>query len=458
MLQSILEDRFDCTAVIVIFALLAAIGLVIVHGDQIGIGVQSYGPTTQGSSRATIRVLFDEPLEPKSLTSRFSIAPAVQGSLSVSQNQLVFRPAQAFQPGQDYRVTVNAGIQASTGRVLKQDLHWQFHVTSPRIVYLGPADKNLRNLYSIDPSSGVTRQITSSQEGVLDFDVAPDGSSIAYSELQPQGTANLMLWDTATETSRLLYECLHAACSSPIWRPDGSAIAFQRIDLNPVGTGPGAYRVWILDMITGTAQPLFKDTQQLGYMPRWSPDGLKLAVFNTNMGGISIHDFKTGQDAVIQSDQGELGQFSPDGKWIYFPRVVSVGNDQSVVHLVLVDLASGLNVQHDLVPDNDLSDDVEAVWLPDSKSLIVARRLDPSGNSGPQLYQIEVESGKTTPLIVDPEYSQSNLRLSPLGDVLLMQRFAQNQSGARPELWSYNLNTHELKRIVENAGVPGWMP
>jgi len=45
-----------------------------------------------------------------------------------------------------------------------------------------------------------------------------------------------------------------------------------------------------------------------------------------------------------------------------------------VTHLVLVDVSGDLFIQHDLIPDSDPNDDVEAAWLPDSKRLIVSRR------------------------------------------------------------------------------------
>jgi Tol biopolymer transport system component len=458
MLQSIAGDRFERAVIAVIVILLAAIGVVIVHGDQLGLVVQRYTPIDQGSSRTAITVTLDEPIVPGSLPGHFSINPAIPGKLSVSQNQIQFKPAQMLQLGQTYSVTFNAGIRASSGRTLKQDLSWQFHVRPPNVVYLGPADNNLRNLYTLDPETSTTQQITASIQGVLDFGVAPDGSAIAYSELQPEGNSNLMLWEASTGKSRLLYACPHQSCNSPTWRPDSAALAFELIDLNAIGTGPSASRVWILDITSGTANPLFRDNQQLGYMPRWSPDGSRLAVFDANTGGIVIHDFKTEKDHLIRSTEGELGQFSPDGNWLYYPRVVDIDASHSVIHLVLVDLSSNLFVQHDLIPDSDQSDETEAIWLSDSKGLIVARRLDASGNSGPQLYKIDISTGETTPLITDLAYAQSNLQLSPLGDVLLMQRFAFDQSGARPALWSYNLTTHELKRVVENAGIAGWLP
>jgi Tol biopolymer transport system component len=454
-------DRLDRVMVVAIGLLLAAIGAVIVRGDQVGIAVQSYSPINKASSRASIQVAFDETLVSASVESNFKLIPPVQGRLFVSQNQVTFRPTEPLTQGQEYTVTLKAGVQSSTGRLLKNDVQWRFRVAPPRVVYLGPVDSIVQNLYLADPSEKQAPQpLTTSKEGVIGYDVSPDGSSIVYAQLEAHGPANLYVWDTASATSRLLYECKDAACSGPVWRPDGGAVAFEKVELNS-GTGmpPGAPRVWVYDVASNTAKPLFSDNQQLGFMPRWSPDGRRLAVFNVNAGGIVIHDFTSGQDSVIPTVGNEVGAFSPDGKWLYFPKVVSITNSQYATHLVLVDVSAQPYVQHDLIPDSDPSDDVEAAWLPDSKAMIVARRLPHAQGTAPtQLYVIDIASQKATPLVVDPAYSQSNMSVNPTGDTVLFQRFPLGKSGARPELWTVNLKTKALQMVAPDGSAPGWLP
>jgi Tol biopolymer transport system component len=379
------------------------------------------------------------------------------------QDQLTFQPSEAFKQGQDYTVTVRAGVQGSAGRTLKQDVQWQFRVTAPLILYAGPVDNIVQNLFVIDPSQlDSPRQLTNAAKGVVGYDIASDGSGVVYSEVQDDGSTKLKLLDTSTGQSRIVYDCPDATCTAPAWRPDGGAVAFERVELNlGTGIGPGVTRVWVLDVATGNASPLFKDNQQLGYSPHWSPDGTKLAVFNLNAGGIVIHDFTNQTDQTIPTVQGEVGDFSPDGKWISFPKVVDLGGNNFVTHLVLVDISGGQYVQHDLVPDNDQANDVESAWMPDSKHLVVARRpqsTDVTSMAGTQLYNVEIDSGKATPIVVDPAYSNSSITLSPSGDTILFQRFPFDKPGARTELWTYNMTTQALTKIVENANFGHWLP
>jgi Tol biopolymer transport system component len=455
-------ERFDLVIAVVCLALAVMIGFVIARGDQLGIIIQSYGPVEMGSSRAQIRITFDEPVEQASIEANVIVDPPVPGAFSVTQNLVVFSPSQPLRQGQDYTVVVRAGIQATTGRTLKQNVQWRFRVSPPRIVYLGPVDSIVQNLYLIDPSmaGGEALKLTDSKEGVISFDVAPDGSAIVYEQWQPQGTSNLYLFDIATRTSHLFYDCKDAVCSAPSWRPDGGAIAFERADLNSgTGMAAGAPRVWVLDLAADTARPLFPDSQKLGYGARWSPDSRRLAVFSVTAGGIVVHDFANGKDSPIETVQGEVGEFSPDSKWLFFPKVLQLPDKRFVTHLVLVDISAEPYVQHDLVSDNDPSDDVGAMWLPDSKHLIVLRRpAGPDGIARAQLYRVEIGTGKATPLTDDATYGQSNLSLNPTGETIVFQRFPLGKPGARPEIWTFRLTTGELQRIVVNGAMPNWLP
>src|SRR5258708_26559265 len=172
-----------------------------------------------------------------------------------------------------------------------------------------------------------------------------------------------------------------------------------------------------------------------------------------------VHDFSTGQDQIIPTLQGEIGRFSPDGRWLFYPKVIKLGNNHYVTHVVLVDVWRTPFVRHDLLPDTDANDDVEAAWQPNSKGLIVVRRIpEAPAMSAPQLYGVTLATGSVTPLVVDLNYTNGNLVFDPTGEVLLFQRVLQANISARPELWTYNLKTHQLERIAHNASFARWLP
>src|SRR5437660_9235117 len=93
-------DRFDWTVLIAVMTLLTAIGGVVVHGDQVGIRVQGFGPSGSVSSRSSVHVVFGETLDATSAQSHFVIDPPVPGQLMVTGDQLTFRPQVPLLPGQ----------------------------------------------------------------------------------------------------------------------------------------------------------------------------------------------------------------------------------------------------------------------------------------------------------------------------------------------------------------------
>jgi Tol biopolymer transport system component len=200
---------------------------------------------------------------------------------------------------------------------------------------------------------------------------------------------------------------------------------------------------------------LFKDNQQLGYMPRWSPDSHRIAVFSVSAGGIVVHDFNTAQNQVIAASQGEVGNFSPDGRWLSFPRIVALGGTQYAVHVMLADLWSEPYTVRPLIADSEAANDVEAVWRSDGQGLIVARQPPTRKiTQGSALYSVDLTTGVATLLVPDEGYEQSNLTIRD--DLLVFQRVALGDMNARPEVWVYHLGTQESRRIAHDGVFPRW--
>src|SRR5258708_3675737 len=242
-------DRFDKVSIGVVVSLLMVSGVVIVRGGQLGVRVVSYARTGTASSGTRLQVTFEEPIDLASVGPRLTIDPDVPGQVIQTQQGIAFVPVQPFQPGRDYSVTLRPGIVSTTGRTLKDAVHWQFHVRAPRIIYLGPMDQPNENLYEIDPAApGQPVQLTNNALGINSYDVLPDGSKIVYAEQLDGSTSNLYVWDESTRASNVLYKCENARCLDPVWRPDGSMVAFEKIMLT--GTVFQPPRIWLFDTAT----------------------------------------------------------------------------------------------------------------------------------------------------------------------------------------------------------------
>jgi dipeptidyl aminopeptidase/acylaminoacyl peptidase len=337
-----------------------------------------------------------------------------------------------------------------------------------RVVYLGPVASPVQNLYAVKPIGGTPSQITDTPNGIMDFDVFPNGRVVFAEQRtnddgQIDGSTNVKLYDPDTGQTRLLFACADATCNEVAASPDGNQIAFDRSDLN-IGTNlaPGAPRIWLFDMQQNRAFPLFSDNQKIGYGARWSPDGKLIALWDSDRGGIVLYNFVTKEESVVPAYGGRNGTFSPDSQRIWFPRILNVGTadaPQYVTHISVADISKQPYRIHDLISDRAADDDVDPIWSPDGNALYVLRR--PAGatlDQDRQIFQLDIATGKATPILVDYAYTHSNLHLSPRGDQLLFQRFRMGAAGARPEVWVYDIATKQARQLVSDGNLPQWLP
>lgn len=345
-----------------------------------------------------------------------------------------------------------------------------------RVLFLAPAYGGVQDLW-IAPldNPAQARQLTFTSIGLYNYAVSPDGRSVAIAERDSAtGLSDLVLLDIAQGTTRPLTNCRQASadCTTPTFRPDSRAIAYQRSELNVdiAGTGGiGVTRIWIVDL-TSTPyanRPLFSDSQIVGHTPIWSLDGSRLAFYNADLNnlGILVYDFAAPdpQNALqfVPSRYGAMGALSPNGQQLVFPELTDKGGAM-YAHLRLADLRNALF--DDLTDPAEPIDDIAAAWHPDGRRLAIARRYnDDRYTRGHQIYLLDTSDGTVTPLVVDERYNSSAFSWSKDGSMLLMQRFpllkedgTVNDSG-RPEVWVYFMETGELRQIAVNALLPQWL-
>jgi|FLYN01.1.fsa_nt_gi Tol biopolymer transport system component len=461
-------STFDKTVLLVIAVLLAGIGLTVLLGDHVGVTLVQAGPLEVARSTSPIVIQFSEDMKRDTVTERLRIEPAVEGEFSWSGRTMIFRPAQALEPGQDYTVVLEPNAESETGRKVLAEYRFSFRVRTPLVAYLAPADSAPQNIWMVDPAQPASaRQVTFSPSGVFDYGISPDGTRIAFSERNTgTGTSDLKLLDLETGALQQLTNCVDSDCTTPVWRPDGRMIAYQRVDYNSdlTNVGVSPTRVWLVDLTTTPAstRPLFADSQVLGHTPQWSADGSRIMVFDVASQGIVVYDFTTDDIALIPSRYGSTGALSPDGTRLVFPELIFDGS-QARSHLQIADLTT--REFSALTPTEEPIDDDMAAWHPDGQRIAIARRyLDDRWTRGRQIYLLNVENGSVEPLVVDGQYANGWFSWDPNGRQLVIQRFPELDASGQPnsagqaEIWTYDLASGELKRVAVNGFFPRWLP
>jgi Tol biopolymer transport system component len=456
-------ERFDVAAFGLIVALIVAIGATVFAGDRAGVGVVDFSPEGRTHSTAPITLAFNEPMNAD--TVQFEIDPPVVGQTAWIGQQLVFTPQVGYTPDVPYTVTVRAGAESVTGRRLNEDFTLTFTANAPRVVYLAPATQDAApsNLFVIDPATGEIIQLTDSPYGVdFDYSVSQDGTRIAFAQEEADTTMNIYVVNVESLAVQKITECLDARCLQPYWSPDGSRIVYAREELNSdiAGLQPGVARPWIVNLRDLSTAPMFRESVLLGKYPRWSPDGLQIAMYDRNQAGIVVYNINDGTSVLIPTLEGETGSyaFDPRGERLIYPEFVQMPS-RFTASMKLADLSGGRGII-DLNPNNEPIEDYSPSWHPDGSRIALARRyLDGSNNSAnPQVYIVDPDTGDVESPLLDDSYDHGAVSWSPQGDALLFQRYPYMDVDAVPSLWIYDLDDDTLVQIVEDAYRPRWLP
>ena len=466
---SVRPTRFDLVVGLVILGLAAAIGVTLLLGDRVGVQIDAVSPTALASSTTSIALTFSEAMQWETVIERLQYAPALDGTYAWNNKTLRFTPAEPLQSGAEYAVTLVAGAESSGSRAVLEDASFSFRVRPSRVAYLMPADAVPANIWLSEPGvEDSAEQVTFSPTGILNFDVSPDGTTIAFSERSALGTADIKLLDLQTGSIRQVSNCVDSDCNTPVWRPDGSMIAYHRIDLNSDFTdlGVSPTRVWLIDLTTSPPdnRPLFSDNQILGYSPQWSADSNRVSIYDTRSESIVVYDFTDESIVVVPAKQGgsEVA-LAPDGQRVVFNQLSY--DDTGSMHSVLKMADFQTNTVADLTDPDQPVDDTQSVWHPDGRYLAVARRYtDDRATRTRQLFLLDTETGTAQPLVYDAHYFSSFFAWHPRGDQLVFYRFPEavdfdeDTPPPRPEVWTYDMPTETLLRVAQNAYFPTWVP
>lgn len=455
-------SRIDLLATIVILGLIAILAGTAFVVWRMGIEVVTFAPGDVAASTEIITVEFSEPMNQHTVAENFTIRPFVEGTLNWNETRVYFTPTHALRPGTEYTVTVDSGARSASGGRLHRAHSFTFTVRSPRIAYLTPADSTPENIWLIDPDSPEdAEQITFSPTGIMNFDISPNGRFIAFSERGGEvGQADIKLLDLETGGLYQLTYCLDSNCTRPVWSPDGREIAYERVEFNSdvpfLGSGPS--RIWLIDLTTVPPVdfPLFRDTQILGFSPRWSVDSKRIALFDIRSEGIRVYDRARDESIIIDTHYGEVGTFSPQGARLIYPVTES---DDGGVHTILqvADLLTGDVAT--LRIEGAGEDYTTAAWNPNHHQLAVSRRI--AGDSllrGSELLVYDLSTGEMSAVISDDDYAIRYFAWDHAGNRLVVQRYQETALDSTPGIWLYDHHDEQLELLVENGFHPRWMP
>ena len=441
------------------------------------------------SPGSTIRLVFSRPMDVNSIAESLTINPSRTGSFSQLGNEIIFEPDEPWSAGETVRLQLSPGGRAATWPALhqRQAKTWSFKIRQPRLAYLYPAE-GPANLYTIDPQTGEIQGLIVRSEGILDYAINANGSSIYFSTKNDQGGSDIYRIDvnemqlpptqddsapTGSFSQTLIFTCPDATCRTPIVSPQEDYLAFERT-AHSAASEPDYPQVWYLPLQTinqtgSTSKPipvLAGEDQHQTLQPAWSPDGLLTFYDKTSMAFIFL-DPRSGDRFEFPNQTGQPGDWHPNGQEyvaseIFFVNMNPTGtltatSQLAASHLILFNRQDG-NVQ-DLSQADDL-EDTSPAFSPRGTFLAFARKyLDVQRwTPGRQIWLMDFGSRQTDQLTNDPSYNHYSFSWSPSGDHLAYTRFNETMLTEPPEIWIINPLTGARNRLVVGGYNPKWLP
>ena len=286
-----------------------------------------------------------------------------------------------------------------------------------------------RQIYLIRPSGGEARRLTSIKGGVTDFAWAPDGATIAFAAVGPEGDDIVARRRTYGEFSienadfrlvRLWLVRADTGVTPPqahelkigngrtlggfAWSPDSRQIAFSHTP-DPLLSSGSLSDIAVVDVATGTVRPLVTgpgaDTG-----PVWSPDGTRI-LFSTASGDTTSSFYHNQHLAVIPANGGPV-------------LILAPGFDE---------------------------DPASATWLPSGIRFLAAQ------GTAQKLFALDPATGATRVVMSSPDVIRS-ASFSRDGSVIAI---AAENGASLPEIYRARASGEQPVRVTNmSAQVAGW--
>jgi WD40-like Beta Propeller Repeat len=157
---------------------------------------------------------------------------------------------------------------------------------------------------------------------------SPDGTKLAFARIDKTAAVDgSAIWVINRDGSNLRKIAAPSPCLSrdPAWSPDGKKIAFwsSRDHCDEAAADFGDYTLYVYDLLTGVTTALGDATTNRA-APAWSPDGKKLAFASDGDGGVGfeicvMNADGTGAARITNASGHDTDpSWSPDGRKIAF--------------------------------------------------------------------------------------------------------------------------------------------
>jgi nickel/cobalt exporter len=319
-------------------------------------------------------------------------------------------------------------------------------VDEAQVLYQVEGEDRVKQLFIANVKGGEASPLTDETTNVTDFALSADQSQVIHVVQDDDFQNSIWLMNVSDGERKKIFDCSDAACSQPVWSPDGSRVIFEHIALSGANA-TGLATLWWIDMNTNKVEPLFQEDKLPGANPRWSPDGKWLSYATAE--NVRLYNFETGESRIVKSMLGASAAWSPDGTSVLY-RDVIIQNGQFITQLFVYDLESQTSTN--ISPDPGF-ENILAVWSPDGEQIAVVRR-DLSVPRGDQIWVMNADGSDARAITDTPNVLHGTLSWSPDEKYILYDLYDLDAFPLEAVLQMVDVESQE----VTDLGVTGYNP
>lgn len=402
--------------------------------------------------RQSLQISFNKSMDQDSVEGSLSLQPShkVLYTWDQAARTLTITPQRSWPSNRRLSIRISSQARSQLRLPLINPKTWQIQISPYLLTYLHPADQN-SNLYSLNVENGKSEALTDYEDGILDYDLSPDGLTIYYSKSIDEGMTGIYALQRTGPERREILTCGEATCRNPQISPSGEILAYERIPRDPQEK-PG---VLLLNLTSQETSSVWDAGNHLE-LPQWSDQGW-LAFYDRTEKVYRFLQPSSGERVVFENEIGAEGTWAPDGVTFVTAEFLDDEGDVAPRHLFAYNLVT--ETKHDLTGERYL-EDANPAYAPSGSLLAFARKsLEPEQwTPGRQLWIMEREGEGAYPLTDAVDYHHTAFTWHPDADRLAYVRYNQAQLAQAPEIWLIHLASSQNARLVINAFAPRWIP
>jgi TolB protein len=210
-------------------------------------------------------------------------------------------------------------------------------------------------------------------------------------------------------------------------------------------------------LATGTTAPVFADSQQLAFDPRWSPDGKWLSYLSPDLGGVGVYHLDNSTTRFYPTTTGEAAVWHPHRNELIVSEVLS-SSTYFEVHLLLIDPLT--ETRQDLSIFQTPVEDNSPAFSPDGEWIVFRRKEfeGPRASLGKQLWLMRADGSAARPLTQEPTFDHGPASWSPDGRYVLYHRFPLRGPEITISIWVMDVQSGQSWQVQSPGQRPLWVP